>query len=367
MDNPFTPSRVVTGESFCNRRKELKELSYYVQNNQTVLLYSHRRTGKTSLIFELMGKLKKRRPAIRSIYIDLYGTLDENDFIATIFSALSQIESKLEKLLKLAAGLKLSLVVDPSTGQPTVAVSIERSGRPTYLKSAMQILTSFAEKRKLLVVFDEFQEIDKYMDPGFEKRLRSHIQLHKNIAYIFSGSQKHILLQMFNTTDRAFYQMAQSYPLKPIELKHYIKWAKGLFKNRKMSIDAELITDIVERCEYQPMYIQQFLFEIWRRGEISPETITQIEAEILERRENEFIILWDSLTPNQRKALRLLAKTEGQAMFYSESLQRFGFRSGSLLSKALSTLSKRDIVTKNKIYHIQNVMLKKWILSTLSV
>ena len=139
MDNPFTPSRVVTGESFCNRRKELKELSYYVQNNQTVLLYSHRRTGKTSLIFELMGKL------------------------------------------------------------------------------------------------------------------------------------------------------------------------------------------------------------------------------------NEFIILWDSLTPNQRKALRLLAKTEGQAMFYSESLQRFGFRSGSLLSKALSTLSKRDIVTKNKIYHIQNAMLKKWILSTLSV
>jgi len=57
MDNPFTPSSVVTGVSFCNRRKELKEHSYYVQNNQTVLLYSHRRTGKTSLIFELMRKI----------------------------------------------------------------------------------------------------------------------------------------------------------------------------------------------------------------------------------------------------------------------------------------------------------------------
>jgi hypothetical protein len=57
----------------------------------------------------------------------------------------------------------------------------------------------------------------------------------------------------------------------------------------------------------------------------------------------------------------------GEAMFYSESLQRFGFRSDSLLSKALSTLSKRDIVTKNKTYHIPNVMLKKWILSTLPV
>ena len=130
MDNPFTHSRIVTGASFCNRKNELKELSYLVQNSQTVLLYSHRRTGKTSLIFELMDKLKKRRPAVRSIYIDLYGTLAENDFIAAAFTALSQIESKIEKLVNLAAGLKLSLVVDPATGQPTVSVSIERSERP---------------------------------------------------------------------------------------------------------------------------------------------------------------------------------------------------------------------------------------------
>ena len=365
MDNPFTHSRVVTGEAFCNRQQELKDLTYYVQNNQTVLIYSHRRTGKTSLIFELMGKIKKRRPIVRSIYIDLYGTLDENDFIAAIFSALSQIESKLEKLLKLAAGLRLSVVVDPITGQPTVSVSINRAERPKYLKSSIEILASYAKKQKLLVVFDEFQEIDKYTDPGFEKRLRSHIQLHKNIGYIFSGNQKHILTHMFNSTDRAFYQMAGSYPLKRIELEQYIKWAQGLFKRSKISIASEIITDIVERCEFQPMYIQQFLFELWRQGKISPEAISQIESDILERRENEFIILWDSLTPNQRKALRLLAKTEGQAIFYSESLQRFGFSSGSILSRALSSLSKRDIVTKNKTYHIQNVMLKKWILRTL--
>ncbi|MGD9056997.1 MAG: hypothetical protein PVJ41_14330 [Desulfobacterales bacterium] len=365
MENPFTHSRVATGKSFCNRQQELKDLTYYVKNNQTVLLYSHRRTGKTSLIFELMGKLKKMRPVVRSIYIDLYGTLDENDFIATIFSALSQIESKLEKLLKLASGLKLSIVVDPLTGQPSASVSISRSERPKYLKSVMEIVASYAKKQKLLVVFDEFQEIDKYIDPGFEKRLRSHIQLHKNIGYIFSGSQKHILTQMFNTTDRAFYQMARSYPLKRIELEQYIKWAQSLFKKRKISIASEIITDIVDRCEYQPMYIQQFLFELWRQEDISPAAIASIESDILVRRENEFIILWDSLTPNQRKALRLLAKTEGEAIFYSESLQRFGFRSGSLLSRALSSLGKRDIVTKNKTYHIQNVMLKKWILKTL--
>ncbi|MEJ2221737.1 MAG: ATP-binding protein [Desulfobacterales bacterium] len=365
MNNPFTHSRIATGDAFCNRQQELKDLAYYARNNQTVLIYSHRRTGKTSLIFELMGKLKKGRPVVRSIYIDLYGTLDENDFIAVIFSALSQIESKLEKLLKLATGLKLSVLVDPLTGQPTISVSISRSERPRYLKSALEILESYAKRQKLLVIFDEFQEIDKYKDPGFEKRLRSHIQLQKNIGYIFSGSQKHILTQMFTATDRAFYQMAKSYPLEPIELEQYVKWARALFKRRKISIAPKIIADIVDRCEFQPMYIQQFLFELWRRGKISPAAISQIESDILERRENEFIILWDSLTPNQRKALRLLAKTEGKAIFYSESLQRFGFSSGSILSRALSSLSKRDIVSKNRTYHIQNVMLKKWILRTL--
>ncbi len=108
------------------------------------------------------------------------------------------------------------------------------------------------KKQKLLVVFDEFQEIDKYTDPGFEKR--------------------------------------------------------------KISIASDIITDIVERCEYQLMYILQFLFELWRQGEISSATISQIESDFLERRGNEFIILWDSLTPNQRKALRLLAKTDGEAI-----------------------------------------------------
>jgi len=72
-----------------------------------------------------------------------------------------------------------------------------------------------------------------------------------------------------------------------------------------------------------------------------------------------------SLTPNQRKALRLLAKTDGEAIFYAESLQRIGFNSGSVLSRALSSLLKRDIVTKNKSYHIQDVMLKNWALSNL--
>ncbi|MGD8835072.1 MAG: AAA family ATPase, partial [Desulfobacteraceae bacterium] len=229
MDNPFSHSGVVTGEAFCNRKQELKELIYHAKNSQNILLYSHRRMGKTSLVHQVMRKLERQRPRIRPIYIDLYGSIDVKDFIEAIFSGLAQIETKIDKLLKLVSGLKLSGSVDPMTGQPSVSVSLEPSDKPNYLDKAMGALAAYSTKQKLLVVFDEFQEIANYSEEGFEKRLRSHIQKHSNIAYIFSGSQKHILSQMFNTSDRAFYQMATSYPLNRIELRHYIAWAKALF------------------------------------------------------------------------------------------------------------------------------------------
>lgn len=366
MNNPFSHSGVVTGEAFCNRKQELKDLIYNAKNSQNMLLYSHRRMGKTSLVHQVMQRLTRQRPKIKSIYIDLYGTIDVKDFIEAIFSGLAQIETKIDKLLKLVSGLKLSGSVDPLTGQPTVSVSLEPSDQPNYLDKAMNAMAAYSAKQKLLVVFDEFQEISSYSEKGFEKRLRSHIQKHSNIAYIFSGSQKHMLSQMFNTADRAFYQMATSYPLKRIDLKHYTTWAQAIFAKKDTTLDNETVRDVVERCDYQPMYIQQFFFELWRQDKIDPSAIDTIELKILNRRENEFMIVWDSLTPNQRKALRLLAVTAGQGIYYTESLHRFGFKSGSLLKRALTSLSAREIITKNKTYHIHDAMLKKWVLKNFS-
>jgi len=81
MENPFSYSDYVTGEAFCNRDIEQKDLIYYAQNSQNALIYSHRRMGKTSLVHQVIHQLKKAKPKVNSVYVDLYGTLDENDFI----------------------------------------------------------------------------------------------------------------------------------------------------------------------------------------------------------------------------------------------------------------------------------------------
>jgi len=363
MENPFSYSEYVTGEAFCNRGAEQKDLIYYAQNSQNVLIYSHRRMGKTSLLHQVIRRLKKAKPKINSVYIDLYGTLDENDFIDAILTGLMQIESKLERILKQMAGLKVTGSIDPLTSLPTLSASIKPREKPEYLEKALNLLASYSTNQKLLVVFDEFQEVAKYSEQGFEKRLRKVIQGHRNISYIFSGSQKHILIEMFDTAKRAFYKMARSYPLEKIEICDYTDWAQKLFKKKNVNVDKEIIVDIAERCDYQPMYIQQFLFDLWRSDIVSSDVLEKIQKSIITRQKNQFMVLWDLLTQNQKKALRLLAETEGECIYAAEQLQRVGFNSGSVLQRALLSLVEKEILSKNATFQFQDAMLKKWVQS----
>ena len=363
MENPFSYSDYVIGEAFCDRAAEQKDLIYYAKNSQNVLLYSHRRMGKTSLVHQVIRRLKKARPKVQSIYVDLYGTLDENDFIDAVLTGLTQIESKLERILKQMAGLKITGSIDPITNLPTLSASIKPREKPEYLEKALNLLASYSTKQKLLVVFDEFQEVAKYSEEGFEKRLRKVIQGHRNISYIFSGSQKHILIEMFDSAKRAFYKMARSYPLEKIEIRHYIDWAQKLFKKKSINISKEIITNIVERSDHQPIYIQQFLFDLWRSATVSLEVLDEIEKSIITSQKNQFIVLWDLLTQNQKKALRLLVETGGESIYAAEQLQRVGFNSGSVLQRALVALVEKEILSKNDRFQFQDAMLKKWVQS----
>jgi AAA+ ATPase superfamily predicted ATPase len=367
MENPFSYTSIVKGDAFCNRKTEQTELLKFIKGSQNVLLYSHRRYGKSSLIYKLFNRLERQRPKIDTLCVELYGTLSEKDFVSAILVSLNQIESKLEKLVKLVRSalrsVKLGMSIDPITGSPGVSVSFDSGYHEAMLSNVLGLLGSLSKKRKLMVVFDEFQEIAKYKQEGFEKRLRSRIQQHGNISYFFCGSQRHILTEIFTNQNRAFYKLAQSYPLAKIQTKHYVPWAKKLFLKVDRKIETAIIEEIVYRCENHPMYVQQFLFYLWDEKDtaLSIDTVDEIERRILQSSQNEFLNLWDYLTLNQKKTLKLILLTGGKEMFYANALQAVDLNAGSQVTRALDKLISTDIVLKNGNYKIQDVMFKKWI------
>lgn len=374
MENPFAYSNYVIGESFCNRKKELSELLKYIKGSQNVLLYSHRRYGKSSLIRQVFSEIKGKNLNIGAMHIELYGTISEKDFITRTFQGLNQLESDFERLLKSVSkalkNIKLNLSIDPATGGTSLSPSFEAVNEKIVLEELMNILSKYSQKRKLAIAFDEFQEVASYTEDGFEKRLRSFVQQHSNICYIFSGSQQHLITEMFNSNNRAFYKLADSFPLPKIETKHYIPWIQNLFSRKNVYLPAELIEEIVARFENHPMYIQNFLFHLWEepgKKEFSPEIINKVENAIIEKRSLEHTVLWETLSINQKKTLKLILLNDGSNLYNADSLKSVNLKNGSLVTKALSSLIKKEIIVKDGRYVIQDIVFKKWLQKTLSL
>ena len=129
------------------------------------------------------------------------------------------------------------------------------------------------------------------------------------------------------------------------------------------NIETELVEEIVARCDNHPMYVQQFLFYLWEEKvtEFSIDKVDEIELKILRSSQNEFLNLWDSLTLNQKKTLKLILLTGGREMFYANALQAVDLNAGSQVTRSLEKLIGDDIVLKNDEDKIQDVMFMKWI------
>jgi hypothetical protein len=282
------------------------------------------------------------------------------------------LESNFERLFKSVGStlknIKLNLSIDSATGGTSISPSFEAVDEKKVLEELMNILSRYSQKRNLVIAFDEFQEVAKYTDPGFEKRLRSFIQQHSKVCYIFSGSQTHLINEMFNTNSRAFYKSADSFPLHKIESRHYIPWVQGLFRRKNVRLSADFVAEIVARFENHPMYIQNFLFHLWQepvKKEFTVEVIDKLENEIIEKRNSEHIILWDTLSINQKKTLKLIILNNGSNLFNADALKSVTLKTGSLVTKALSVLMKKEIIVKNGNYMVQDIVFKKWLQKTL--
>jgi hypothetical protein len=57
--NPFTYGGRVTGEAFCNRKRELEELLSDIKARQHLIPFSQRRFGKTYLVWRLLAEARK--------------------------------------------------------------------------------------------------------------------------------------------------------------------------------------------------------------------------------------------------------------------------------------------------------------------
>lgn len=374
MANPFQYGSVVTGDSFCNREKEMRDLRRAFENGEKLFIYSERRLGKTSLVRTALAKLPRRTFLV--VYVDLWPTESEASFSTATAKAISlAVASTAKRMLDMAKGMFNQLVPRVSLdeeGKPTISFGtvVPREPEIEVEEVLMAPATVAAQgKRKVVVAFDEVQRILEYDSDLVERKLRSVIQHQANICYVFLGSRKHLVQQMFLDKSRPLYRSAGHYPLGPIDTEHWMKFIRTRFLDADKTIDDSMIREICRLTEGHPFYTQHLCHVVWELTEagtsVTDQSLRNALGVLLARESHAYTLLWESLTANQRRFLRGLAQESRDVKPFSSAFtRRYGLRSASNAQRASAALVERDIIDPDKnSYVIVDRFFRLWIQS----
>ena len=377
MINPFQYGGVVGKDAFCNRQKELADLVKAMKNSERLFVYSERRIGKTSLIRQALERLPKRQ--FLSAYIDLWPTDGEESFaIASAKAIAESMASTADRMLETARqffGRLTPLISADAAGNPQISFEFARSGIKTPdLVEVLSAPGKIAAKRerRVVIVFDEFQRILEYSSDLAERSLRTAIQNQKGVSYIFLGSRKHLIQEMFVDQSRPLYRAGGHYPLGPISTQDWLPFIRDRFRGSDKLISDSLIRSICQRTGGHPFYTQHLCHAIWEicetGSQVTEETIECATRLLLDRESYAYTALWESLAPNQRRFLMGIAgEPEGVKVFASDFLQRYNLRSPSNVQRAVEPLLTRDVIDRSDgSYVIGDPFFKIWIMQAQS-
>jgi len=372
MENPFKYGGIVRGPYFADRTEELANLVQEMKNLSRVFLVSPRRFGKTCLLFNLMDKL--RDIGFATAYLDLNAYPDVRSFAAALTHVTSSaLESNVEKLTKIFSGLqrlrpKVSVGND-GTLSATVEVAAEDRDALSALREGMRHADKLARKKckKLVIVIDEFSDLPKYDGQTLEKALRSEIQQHENIGYIFSGSEQSVMLSMIQDKKRAFYKLGRIMGLGPIDRGYYTDFIYNWLQKGGYKVKKRDLQKIFELGRDVPHSIQRLSYNLWELAresrEITPFLIEKLTMVIAQQDSPHFELLWQSASQQQKTLLIALSMETHHRPFSREFQLTYGIGPSSSIKASLESLVRKGILFKTLegSYQFSDTFMTYWI------
>lgn len=369
MENPFVLTPYVSDDLFCDREQETAKLTNLIEGGSNVTLISPRRFGKTGLILRALSKLRDK--GFSTCHIDLFPTATTDDFIKALSEAVAQSvakESVLAAFMKKLASVRPLLSYDSVTGAPQITFTFVSDD--DRRQTLAQIL-SFLESRegRVVVAFDEFQQIREYGGINMEALLRSQIQNLHNVNFIFSGSKKHLMSDMFSNAGNPFYESTRMLFLDRISEESYSEFIRNLFNRGNVSISKEAIKFVLDWTMRHTFYTQTLCHALFDTGdnEIDIAKAQECAYALLEENEQRLLEIRNLLTKGQWKMLKAIAKEEVVPQPTSGAfLQKYGITSGSSALRTLRFLLDKELVletnsSKGKSYRVHNVLLLRYL------
>ena len=367
--NPFITTGYAGAAYFCDREQETADITRMLVNGNNVALISPRRYGKTNLIRHCFAQ-----PEIAEKYytfvIDIYSTKSVADLVhrlgLLILETLKPLGRKAwEKFITVLSSVRSGISYDIS-GNPSWMMSIGDITTPTTTLEEIFYYLEHADK-PCIVAIDEFQQITHYGDERIEATLRTHVQQCTNTHFIFSGSQRHLMGQMFTSPARPFYQSVSIYNLPLLPEDKYVEFCVRLFEEYGKHLSQDVPHALYERFGGVTYYMQRVMNELFSRtltdGICTSENIEEAIHYIILTSASTYEDLMYQLPEKQSLVLRAIAK-EGKAQNLTSGkfIKRHGLLSASSVKSAVPALLDKGLITSDKgVYQVYDKFLEIWL------
>lgn len=369
INNPFITSGYISADYFCDREAESKQLIREIVNGNNLAIISTRRMGKTGLIQHCFHS-KELSKEYYTFFVDIYATKSLRDFI---FSLSKVILESLKPFGKKAVEIFINSVLSLQAG-----ISYDFTGTPSFNIQLGDIQNSMATLEEIfkylakadkpcIVAVDEFQQITNYSEKNVEALLRTHIQHCNNAQFIFAGSQRHTMGNMFLSASRPFYQSVSMMHLESIAIEKYIDFARNHFKKADRRITPETIRIVYDRFDGVTWYVQKtlnVLFAFTPVGATCDESIVEPAiASVVDSYRFNYQETLFRLPERQKELLVAIAK-EGNAKSITsgEFVKRYSLTSPSSVQAAVKGLLEKDFITLfNGSYSIYDKLFEIWL------
>lgn len=369
VKNPFVITGYVGGEFFCDREQETADLVNYIENGHNIVLMSPRRMGKTGLINHVF-----EQDTIIADYttfiIDIYSTTNFNEMVQEMGkSIITTLERKSEKALRaflsVVSSLRAIMTFD-IMGNPTWGIEKSSLQAPEYTLEQIFAYLENAEK-PCVVAIDEFQQITRYPEKNVEAMLRTKIQRCRNTHFIYSGSERSLLGEMFASPSRPFYMSTSNMSLKPIDIDRYAKFITNHFHAADKGIDKDVITMTYDTFEGITWYIQKIMNKLYDMTDSGQLCSSVMLKEAVQRIVNENSMAYADLLyqlSTRQKELLIAIATERKATEIKGQtfIKKYNLPAPSTIFTTIKSLMDKQLVTCTMgEYEIYDKFLAIWI------
>jgi uncharacterized protein len=257
----FPTDQPIPASQMIGRETDVREITAALAAGSNLVVAGPRRTGKTSVCDATVGRLVRR--GFYAVSVDLFRVASTAEFAEALIAGTLSNRSALRRVIQqtrragrmVADALQTSAVLKSKAqlgDEIEIVFTPGASARDPerYLDYALTLPGRIAEadRKEVVVFFDEFQEIAGARQPygdadRLTKRMRAIFQRTIGVSYLFAGSLEHMMRDLFTPSHRALRQFGGFHALRPIDAE---AWRSGL-SERFAADDCEIELAALDR------------------------------------------------------------------------------------------------------------------------